>query len=177
MNRTYPRQRPFAALMVLGAGVLLFRTVKMMLVEGAFTRLVWWVAALTVVESLIDLACLAASARWLVTGERAHSRSALRLGAAAAIFHALRVLIYVLGRIGPWHNFDVRPELRPADTSNTFWVYFAAILAVLGVMGVEVFTEHTPRSRVMTGVLAQADAAVDSLRRALLAVLCQWRAS
>ncbi|MFP4564222.1 MAG: hypothetical protein ACLFRY_13040 [Spirochaetia bacterium] len=147
MNRTYPKQRPFAFLMVLGAGVLLFRTVMMMLAEGAFTRLVWWVAALTVVEFLIDLGCLTASARWLITAERTHSRPALRLGAAAAIFHALRVLIYVLGRIGPWDNFDIRPEIRPTYTYDIFWVYFAAILAVLGVIGVIVIWRIIRRRR------------------------------
>lgn len=136
MKRDYPRQRPFAVCMVIGSGVLLFRTGRMMVIEGAFTQLVWWVAALTVVEFLIDLACLSASLRWLVTAERSHSRPALRLGAAAAIFHAFRVLIYVLGRVGPWVDFDIRPEMRSTYTYDMFWVYFAATLAALGVIGV-----------------------------------------
>jgi hypothetical protein len=124
--------------MILGAGVLLFRTVRMMFVEEVFTRLVWWAAALTVAEFLIDLGCLAASMRWLVTADRSHSRAALRLGAVAAVFHALRVLIYVRGRVGPWVNFDVRPEQRASYSYDIFWVYFAAVLAALGVIGVVV---------------------------------------
>jgi hypothetical protein len=58
--------------------------------------------------------------------------------AAAAIFHALRVLVFVIGRVGPWINFDVRPEHHEAHSDTWTWtgVYFAGIMAVLGVIGV-----------------------------------------
>jgi hypothetical protein len=49
------------------------------------------------------------------------------LGAAAAILHAIRVLIYMLGRTGPWVNFDEKPGHRDSYTFEWFWVYFAAI--------------------------------------------------
>jgi hypothetical protein len=54
------------------------------------------------------------------------------------MLHALRVLIFVLGRTGPWVDFDVRPEQRSSHAARWTWdqVYFAATLSVLGVVGV-----------------------------------------
>ncbi|MBI9097161.1 MAG: hypothetical protein JEY91_01725 [Spirochaetaceae bacterium] len=60
----------------------------------------------------------------------------LRFGASAAIFHAFRVLIYVLGRTSPWINFDLKPEFHSQQNGVIFWVYFAAILSILGISGV-----------------------------------------
>ena len=54
------------------------------------------------------------------------------------ILHAIRVLIYVLGRTGPWENLDVKPEQQDTYTFEWFWVDFAAVLAILGVLGVVV---------------------------------------
>lgn len=131
------RERTWAALLALGACILIFRTVAMM-VGGAFGVLVGWVAALLVAEFLIDVATLVASLRWLRNGVHGHSHLALRLGAAAAILHAVRVAIFVLGRTGPWMNFDVRPEQRALHPERWNWgqVWFAAVLSVLGVLGV-----------------------------------------
>ncbi|MGB5667705.1 MAG: hypothetical protein WBM53_12720 [Maribacter sp.] len=57
--------------------------------------------------------------------------------AAAAIVHAFRVLIFVVGRVGQWIDFDVRPEQRALQ--YTRWscegLYFAGIMAILGVLG------------------------------------------
>lgn len=121
---------------MLGAGILLYRTLSMMLVEHAFEILVSWVIALLIAEFLIDLGCFLSSLRWLVSNERAKARLALRLGAAAAILHAIRVLIFVLGRTGPWVNFDVKPGYRESYSFDWFWVYFAAILSIMGIAGV-----------------------------------------
>lgn len=136
MRSWLSKQRVYALLLMLGASILLFKTLRMMTVEQAFDILVPWVIAMLISESLIDLGCFLASLRWFISNNRLHARLALRLGAAAAILHAIRVLIYVLGRTGPWVNFDVKPEHHAAYTFEWFWVYFAAALAVLGVVGV-----------------------------------------
>jgi hypothetical protein len=129
-------QRIYASLLTLGAGILLFRTLRMMLVEDAFELLVSWVIVLLVAEFLIDLSCVVGAIRWFMANKREKAVLPLRLGAATTILHAIRVLIYVLGRTGPWVNFDVKPEYHDTYTFDWFWVYFAAVLSVLGVIGV-----------------------------------------
>ena len=64
----------------------------------------------------------------------------MRLGAGGVILHAVRVLIFVLGRVGPWIDFDVRLEHRALHHTRweIGWVYFAAIMSVLGIIGVVV---------------------------------------
>ena len=131
------KQRFYASLLMLGASILLFRTI-MMLLQGNLKILVLWVSVLLIVEMLIDLSCLISSAIWWITNDKNKSLVALRLGAAAAFFHAFRVLIFVMGRFEPWLNFDVRPEQRALHHTRWSWgeVYFAAIMSVLGVIGV-----------------------------------------
>ncbi len=107
-----------------------------MLIEGAFEILVLWVLILLIIEAFIDLACILSSIRWLLSINGKYALTALRLGALAAIFHAFRVLIYVMGRTGPWKNFDVKPEYHETYTFSWFWVYFAAILSIAGIVGV-----------------------------------------
>ncbi len=128
--------RIYSSLLALGAGVLLFRTIRMMLVEGAFDILVPWVIILLIAEFLVDLTCLVLSFRWLIIGTKEVAVLPLRFGATAAILHAFRVLIYVLGRTGPWVNFDVKPEYHASYTFEWFWVYFASPLSILGIIGV-----------------------------------------
>jgi len=111
MERKFSGHRFYASLLTLGACILLYRTI-MMLSKGALETLVAWVSALLIVELLVDLSCLLSSIRWGIYDSREYSKLALRLGAAAAILHAFRVLIFVLVRIGPWIDFDVRPEQR-----------------------------------------------------------------
>ena len=122
--------------MILGAGILVYRTLSMMLFENAFELLVSWVILLLIAEFIIDLGCIGFSVRWWKSNDRSKAGPALRLGAAAALLHALRVLVYVLGRTGPWFNFDVKPEYHSSYTFDWFWVYFAAILSIMGVLGV-----------------------------------------
>ncbi len=137
MERRVSRQRIFASLLALGASILLYRTITMIL-QGAMDILVLWLAILLIAELLLDLSCLLSSVRWWISKDRAKAWVALRLGAAVTILHALRVLVFVLGRTGPWTNFDVRPEHQEAHINTWTWtgVYFAAIMAVLGLIGV-----------------------------------------
>ena len=131
------RQRIYASLLALGAGFLLYRTITL-ISQGALDIFVIWVSLLLIAELLLDLSCLLSSLRWWIHNDRDQARIALRLGAAVTILHALRVLVFVIGRMGPWINFDVRPEhiASHAETWSWFGVYFAAIMAVLGVIGV-----------------------------------------
>ena len=133
---TISKQRIYAFLLILGASILLFLTLRMMFVEQALEILVLWVFLLLIVECLIDISCIVASLRWLISNDELKATFPLQLGAAAAILHAIRVLIYVLGRTGPWLNFDVKPIYHSSYSFNWFWVWFAAILSVLGVIGV-----------------------------------------
>ena len=130
------KQRVYAFLLIVGAGVLLARTLLMIFVEQAFETLVLWVFILLIAELLVDVSCIAGSVRWLISNDGRKATLPLQLGATVAILHAIRVLIFVLGRTGPWFNFDVRPEYHSSYTFNWFWVWFAAVLSVLGVIGV-----------------------------------------
>lgn len=131
------RTRVFAALLALGAGILLYRTIAL-LADGAGTVLMPWVVGLDFLEMAVDLIVIAAALRWGFTAHPSHAALALRAGAAAAILHAVRVLVFVLGRVGPWENFDVRPAARALHATRWTWgeVWFAGILSLLGVIGV-----------------------------------------
>ena len=148
MNPRASKQRVYASLMILGSGILLYLTLRMMVFDEAFNILVFWVILLLITEFLIDLSCVICSIRWWISDDTSKANPALRLGAAAALFHALRVLVYVLGRTGPWINFDVKPEHHAAYKFDWFWVYFAASLAILGVLGVVVIWLITRHKRM-----------------------------
>lgn len=137
MSLNVSKQRFYASLLILGACILLFRTI-MMLSQGALGMLVLWVSVLLFAELLVDAGCLLSSVRWWAANDKAYDRLPLRLGAGAAVLHAVRVLIFVLGRVGPWIDFDVRPEQRVLHSARWSWsgLYFAAIMSVLGVIGV-----------------------------------------
>lgn len=131
------KQRIYALLLGLGACILIFRTTHLVYV-GSLEVLVLWVSSLIFVEMAIDIACLAASIRWWVADNTRASHLPLRLGAVAAILHAFRVLIFVLGRTRPFFNFDVRPD-QHAQHSTMWawhWVVFAAVMSILGIVGV-----------------------------------------
>lgn len=145
----YNLQRLYATLLILGAGILLFRTVSM-LSQGAVHVLVAWVFALLILEMIIDAACIVSSAAWWKTKNTRHAKIPLKLGAAAAIMHAFRVLLFLLGRTGPWTDFDVRPEQRIMHGERWSWgeVYFASIMSVLGVIGVIVIWQIRRRRKI-----------------------------
>jgi hypothetical protein len=132
------RKKIYPLLLILGAGVLLFRTIRLLTVENGWELLALWVIAFTFVEMIIDLLCIIFSFHWLLTDGVNSKKLSLRFGAAAALFHAFRVLIYVLGRIGPWENFDLKTQFQQNQTGDKFWLYFASVLSLLGIIGVVV---------------------------------------
>ena len=145
--RAISKQRIYALLLALGASLLLWRTLQLMFVEQGLEILVLWVISLTILESIIDFSCIIGSLRWLISNDARKATFPLQLGAAAAIFHAIRVLIHVLGRMGPWKNFDVKPIYHSSYSFEWFWVWFAAILSVLGVIGVIVIWKIRCRAK------------------------------
>jgi hypothetical protein len=96
------------------------------------------VTVLLVLELILALTAVLASVHWWVAQTEASMRLALRIGAAVAILHAARVLIFVLGRTGPWIDFDVRPEQRALHPGRWTWgeVYFAGVASALAVIAV-----------------------------------------
>lgn len=136
MNRNAGIRKLYPFLMVLGAGILLFRTISLMFFEHGLRILELWVNVLTIIEMIIDAVCIVFSLKWLLRNTVAAQTISLTLGATAAIFHAFRVLIYVIGRLGPWKNFDVKPAFRASAGTDIFWVYFAGILSLLGLLAV-----------------------------------------
>jgi hypothetical protein len=131
------RQRLYASLLALGAAFLLFRTI-MMTVQGYLTILVPWVASTIIMEGALDLVTLIFCLRWLKTTSPDHASTPLRLTAAVVVVHALRVLVFALGRTGPFLNFDVRPEHQALHHTRWTWtgVYFASIMSVLSIIAV-----------------------------------------
>lgn len=142
------RQRLYATLVFLGAAFLFFRTVKMM-TQGALVWMVPWVAALLLAESLLDATILLGTVRWWLTQAEEHASFPLRTTAAAVFLHAVRVLIYAMGRVGPWLDFDIRPEHRAIQSArgSLGWVYFAAIMSILGILGVIIIWRNRKRSK------------------------------
>lgn len=133
-----PKQRLYAGLLMVGAGILIFRTLRMVTVEQAYVLLTDWAYTLLVLEFMLATACFFAALRWFTLSKWTYASTALKLGAWAAIFHAFRVLIYVLGRTPLLENFDVKPEHHDSYTFDWFWVYFAASFSILGLIGVYV---------------------------------------
>ena len=132
---SWSRQRLYASLIILGASFLFFRTI-MLLSQGTLEVFFLWVSVLLIAEMLLDAACLISSIKWWITNDKNYDRIPLRLGAAVVILHAVRVLIFVLGRTGPWIDFDVRPVHRALHAARWSWggVYFAAIMSALSVI-------------------------------------------
>ena len=142
------KQRIYASLLIIGACILLFRTITM-ISEGSLAILVLWVSILLVAEFSVDFACLLSSIFWWISNDKNKASTPLKLGASAAILHAVRVLIFVMGRVGPWIDFDVRPEHRALHPTRWNWseVYFASGLTVLGLIGVLVIWILRRRAR------------------------------
>lgn len=148
MTLSNSKQRLYASFLFLGACILLFRTITMV-VQGSLGILVPWVSLLLIAELLIDLGCAVFSIVWWIHNDASKDKIPLRLGAAAALLHAFRVLIFVIGRLGPWVNFDVRPEHQALHYTrwNIGEVYFAAIMSILGVIGVIVIWQYRRRMK------------------------------
>lgn len=142
------KQRIYASLLFLGAGILLYRTITM-LSQGAMEILVLWVSALLIAELLIDALCMITTVVWWITNDSTKDRLPLRFGATAAILHAIRVLIFLLGRVGPWYDFDVQPVKRAMHGERWSWnqVWFASILSLLGIIGVIIIWQFRKRKK------------------------------
>ena len=133
--------RFWATLLALGAGFLIYRTIWLT-AHGYLVKYTWWVAFLLVAEMLVDFACLLSIVRWLIyIGSMNARRLALRMTVAVVLLHALRVAIFVIGCVGPWIAWDLRPEYRVDHASGWTWTGFwiastgaaASLLAVVAV--------------------------------------------
>ncbi len=129
------KQRFYATLFFFGASILLMRTV-VLLSHGALEMFVAWVGGLLLAELILDVGWIFGASHWWISYSKNNALFTLRLAAAAIILHAIRVLIFVMGRLGPWIDFDRKPEYRPWQYSEWEWLYFAGIMSVLGIIGV-----------------------------------------
>jgi hypothetical protein len=122
-----------------GAGILLYRTIAL-IAGGARKVLERWVVWLTFLEMAIDVVTFGSALRWWRSKNPDHARSALVAGACATLVHAGRVAVFVVGRTGPWIDFDVREDARADHDERWTWpqVVFAGTLSTFGVVGVVV---------------------------------------
>jgi hypothetical protein len=148
MTQLNSKQRIYASLMFLGACILLFSSITMV-AQGNLGIQVLWVSVLLIAELLVDLGCAVFSVVWWIQNDSKNDRIPLRFGTAAVLLHAFRVLIFVIGRIGPWINFDVRPEHHALhDTSwNMGDMYFTSIMSILGIFGVVFIWQYRRRMK------------------------------
>ena len=117
-----------------GAAFMLWRTI-VLISAGTLGVYVPWVGGLLVVEAAVDSMTLGLAVLWLVTGRSSHQKMTLRATVAVVLVHALRVSIFVLGRTGPWIDFDIRPEERVRYAESWSWtgVVIAGGLAALSI--------------------------------------------
>jgi hypothetical protein len=148
MHFTNYKQRFYATLFILGAGFFLFRTINL-LSQGVLEMYVLWVSILLFVEMIIDAGCIITSIPWWIANDKSKNILPLNFIAAAIIVHAIRVLIFVLGRTGPWINFDIRPEERALYDTRWTWgdVYIAGTLSALSVIVVIIIWLLRKRTR------------------------------
>jgi len=121
--------------LAVGAGFMFGRTI-VLIGGGALATYTRWCAGLLVLESIVDLMALITVVAWgLKRGARAEA-IAMRAVASVVILHAIRVLVFVLGRTGPWIDFDIRLEHRVAYADQWTWagVVFAAVMAALSLI-------------------------------------------
>lgn len=148
----WPKRRLVAVLLLGGGCVLVVRTL-MLAAGGALTTYRPWAAGLLVTEFVFDAVAVALLVRWAALGHQRSEVPALRAVAAVVVVHAVRVLVFVMGRTGPWVDFDVRPQYRPDHAETWTWagVWFAAamVVASLAVLLI-VMASRRHRSRAST---------------------------
>jgi len=144
-NKT--KQRYYAAVFFFGASILLMRTI-ILLSQGALEMFVAWVGGLLLAELILDAGWIFGASYWWISYSKNNALFTLRLAAAAIVLHAFRVLIFVMGRLGPWIDFDYKPAYRPLNYNEWGWLYFAVIMSVLGILGVLIVWWLRRRSRV-----------------------------
>ena len=130
---TWNRQRTYATLVGFGICVLLIRT-AIMLTGGSLTTFMPWASGLLVLEFLLNVSVVLAAIWWWIGATEARAWLALRLTVAAVVVHAVRVAVYIIGRTGPWHDFDVRPAFHGAQPPEWHWVIFAGTMAFLSLI-------------------------------------------
>jgi len=151
MTQSRSRRRLCATLLAVGALFLLGRTI-MLVAQGMLAVYVPWVSGLLFVEMALDAAALAGAVFWWQRDTPRATRVALRTAAAVALVHVLRVLVFVLGRTGPWVDLDLRPEARAAHVAHWTWpgVYVAGSLSVVALLVVVIIwrtRRHASRAR------------------------------
>lgn len=142
MAKSLDQDRTQAVLV--GGGISILLTRALILIMRSRRVLRAWVTNLAAAELALDVATLGAAIRWWWTNSRGNRQVPLKLAAAATILHAGRVLVFILGRLRPFKDFDVRPEHRSEHDERWSWgqVYFAAAMSVLGVFGVLVIRKR-----------------------------------
>ena len=140
------REQTIAITLFIGAGFLLYRTIAM-LAEGASQTLMPWVVALLMVELIIDAIAVIVLLTWAIGGSQEQLLAAIRVTATVVIVHAVRVAIFVLGRTGPWRDFDVQPEARASHAQQWNWgeVYFAGTMSAISVIALFIFWRYWRR--------------------------------
>ncbi|KPK11174.1 MAG: hypothetical protein AMJ68_06660 [Acidithiobacillales bacterium SG8_45] len=148
MPMRWPRQRTYAVLLFIGAAFLAYRTLAM-ISAGALQTLVPWVNFLLMLELIADGIAMVVCAAWAISGRPEQVRAVIRATTAVVIIHAVRVLIFVLGRTGPWVDFDVKPEARAQHADSWTWgeVYFAGSMSAISVIALIVFWIYWRRKR------------------------------
>lgn len=141
------KQRFYASVFFIGASILLMRTI-ILLSQGALEMFVAWVGGLLLAELILDVGWIFGASYCWISYSKNNALFTLRLAAAAIVLHAFRVLIFVMGRLGPWIDFDHKPEYRPLNYTEWDWLYFAVIMSVLGVLGVLIVWWLSRRSMV-----------------------------
>ena len=140
------KQRFYATVFFFGASILLMRTI-VLLSQGALEMFVAWVGGLLLAELILDIGWIFGASYWWISYSKNNALFTIRLAAAAIVLHAFRVLIFVMGRLGPWIDFDHKPAYRPLNYTEWGWLYFAVIMSVLGVIGIIVVWIITHRSK------------------------------
>lgn len=135
MKLAWNQQRTYAVLIGIGIWALLFRTI-VMLTDGSLAVLMPWAVGLLYVEFALNIGTFVAAIWWWAGATERRAGLPLRLAASAIVLHAVRVAIYVLGRTGPWRDFDWRVAYRGTAPPQWLWVILAATLSALGLVGV-----------------------------------------
>jgi len=146
---TLHRNRIYAALLMTGASVLVYRAVSM-IANASLTTLVPWVAGLILLELCLDAACFLVAVPWLLSGDSMRGVIPLRIGVLCTIVHAIRVVTFVLGRLDtPWKDFDVRDGHRKVHGERWNWpqVCFAGFASSASVSAVVLATVVFQRPR------------------------------
>ena len=135
-----------AGALTAGAVVVLGRAAALLTAESRRV-LKRWVTTLAGIEFGVDLLALFASLRWWRCGSAVGRRPALGVAAVAAVVHAVRVAIFLLGRTPPLKDFDVRPEYRAEHDQRwkPWHLWFAGTLSASSLAVVFAFWRRLRR--------------------------------